>query len=172
MGRAIDFARESCQSCRTMARNIGRKIRTLAGAGWWRQALVIEASASMLAARLILLLPFRRVAKRLGEFVPPADPRVAQRAAATTPGQAATARAVGWAGRSAAPFMPFRSVCLQQAMAAQGMLRRRGIACVMHFGASPNDRRAIDGHAWLDAAGVKVTGYPIPPDMGRIACFV
>jgi hypothetical protein len=155
-----------------MARDIGRKIGTLASAGWRRQALVVEASASMLAARLILLLPFPRVAPRLGEFVAPVDPRVAQRAAATTPEQAATARAIGWAVKSAAPFMPFRSVCLQQAMAAQAMLRRRGIASVMHFGASPNDRRTIEAHAWLAAAGVKVTGYPIPRDMGQIACFV
>ncbi|MGN6819259.1 MAG: lasso peptide biosynthesis B2 protein [Sphingomonas sp.] len=155
-----------------MRRDIGRKIGTLAGVGWRRQALVVEASASMLAARLKLLRPFPRVARRLGEFVPPADPRVAERAAATTPDQAATARAIGWAVKAAAPFMPFRSVCLQQAMAAQMMLRRRGIASVMHFGASPNDQRAIAGHAWLDAAGVKVTGYPIPPEMGKIACFV
>jgi hypothetical protein len=155
-----------------MTRDVGRKIRTLAGAGWRRQALVAEACASMLAARLLLLLPFPRVARRLGEFVAPGDPRVAQRAAATTADQAATARAIGWAVKSAAPFMPFRSVCLQQAMAAQAMLRRRGIASVMHFGASPSDARAIEAHAWLDAAGVKVTGYPIPRDMGKIACFV
>ncbi|HEX7695253.1 MAG TPA: lasso peptide biosynthesis B2 protein [Sphingomonas sp.] len=152
--------------------HIVRKIRTLASAGWRRQCLVAEASASMLAARLTLLRPFPRVAAQLGEFVSPADPRVAERAAPTTPDQAATARAIGWAVRAAAPFMPFRSVCLQQAMAAQAMLRRRGIVSVMHFGASPSGKRAIDAHAWLAAAGVKVTGYPIPPDMGKIACFV
>jgi len=156
-----------------MAREILHKAKTLAGAGWRRQILVAEACASMLAARTILLvLPFPRVAQRLGDFVAPADPRVAERAAATTPDQAAAARTIGWAVRSAAPFMPFRSVCLQQAMAAQAMLRRRGIASVMHFGASPSGVRAIDAHAWLDAAGVKVTGYPIPRDMGEIACFL
>lgn len=156
-----------------MSGNILRKMKTLANVGQHRQLLVAEACAAMLAARVTLLvLPFPRVARRLGEFVAPADPRVAQRAAATTPDQAAQARAIGWAVRSAAPFMPFRSVCLQQAMAAQAMLRRRGIASVMHFGASPSDARAIDAHAWLDAAGVKVTGYPIPRDMGEIACFV
>lgn len=156
-----------------MARDILHKAKTLAGAGWRRQLLVAEACASMLAARMILLvLPFPRVARRLGDFVAPADPRVAERAAATTPDQAAAARTIGWAVRSAAPFMPFRSVCLQQAMAAQAMLRRRGIASVMHFGASPSGVRAIDAHAWLDAAGVKVTGYPIPREMGEIACFV
>jgi hypothetical protein len=156
-----------------MSSDIPRKVKTLAGAGWRRQLLVVEACASMLAARTTLLvLPFPRVARRLGEFVAPADPRVAERAAATTPDQAAIARTVGWAVRSAAPFMPFRSVCLQQAMAAHAMLRRRGVASVMHFGASANGARAIDAHAWLDAAGVKVTGYPIPRDMGEIACFV
>jgi len=156
-----------------MSRDILQKVKTLAAVGWRRQLLVAEACASMFAARIILLvLPFARVARRLGDFVAPADPRVAQRAAATTPDEAATARAIGWAVRSAAPFMPFRSVCLQQAMAAHAMLRRRGIASVMHFGASPSGARAIDAHAWLDAAGVKVTGYPIPRDMGEIACFV
>jgi hypothetical protein len=156
-----------------MARDVLHKMKTLAGAGWRRQLLVAEACASMFAARMLLLvLPFPRVARRLGDFVSPADPRVAQRAAVTTPDQAATARSIGWAVRSAAPFMPFRSVCLQQAMAAHAMLRRRGIGSVMHFGAGTNDRRAIDAHAWLDAAGVKVTGYPVPRGLGEIACFV
>jgi hypothetical protein len=156
-----------------MGRTILHKAKTLAGVGWRRQALVAEACASMFVARMILLiLPFPKVARRLGDFVAPADPRVAERAAATTPDEAATARTIGWAVRSAAPFMPFRSVCLQQAMAAQAMLRRRGIGSVMRFGASPNDKRAIEAHAWLDAAGVKVTGYPIPKEMGEIACFV
>lgn len=152
---------------------VARKIRTLAGAGWSRQALVAEASASMLAARLRLLVtPFPKVASTLGEFVAPSDPRVAERAAATTPEAAATARTIRWAVTAAAPFMPFRSVCLQQAMAAHAMLKRRGISSVMHFGAQPSGARAIDAHAWLDAAGVKVTGYPLPSDMGEIACFV
>ena len=71
---------------RVMGRNILHKAKTLAGIGWRRQALVAEACASMFAARMILLiLPFPKVARRLGDFVAPADPRVAERAAATTP---------------------------------------------------------------------------------------
>lgn len=155
-----------------MPGTIVRKLKTFIAAGGRRQAMVLEACFAMLAARLTLLRPFPAVAKELGDFVAPDDPRVGERAAATTSDQAETARAVGWAVRSAAPFMPFRSVCLQQAMAARTMLKRRGIASVMHFGAQPSGKRAIDAHAWLDAAGVKVTGYPIPRDMGEIACFV
>jgi hypothetical protein len=72
----------------------------------------------------------------------------------------------------AARNVPFRTVCLPQAMAARAMLERRGIASVMHFGAGFGKVKPIDAHAWLDAAGMPVTGYPISPDMAEIACFV
>ena len=150
-----------------------RKIRTFAATGWPRQTLVAEACAAMLTARVRLAVrPFRYVAPSLGEFTRPDDPRAAERAAYAGEAAAAAARRVRWAIGAAAPFMPFRAVCLQRAMAAQVMLRRRGIASVMHFGAPPEGERPIDAHAWLDAAGVKVTGYPLPPGMQEIACFV
>lgn len=153
--------------------SIARKIRTLGTAGWRRQALVAEACAAMFAARVTLARhPFSRVSQTLGEFTRPDDPRAADQAAPTTEEDAATARAVRWAIRASAPFLPFRAVCLQQAMAARRMLQRRGIASVMHFGAPAEGERPIDAHAWLDAAGIKVTGYPLPEGMREIACFV
>jgi hypothetical protein len=156
-----------------MPTSLAHKMKTFATAGWQRQSLVAEACASLLSARVQLaILPFAKVSKGLGEFVAPDDPRATERAAPTTPEQARIARRVGWAVRVSAPFMPFRSVCLQQAMAAQSMLRRRGIVSVMHFGAQPGGKRPIDAHAWLDASGVKVTGYPLPAAMRAIACFV
>lgn len=156
-----------------MSRAIPRKVKTLATVGVRRQALVAEACAAMLAARIrIAARPFAQVARSFGDFTQPDDPRAAARAAATTEAEARIAREVRWAVRAAAPFMPFRSVCLQQAMAAQKMLRRRGIVSVLHFGAQITDAKPIDAHAWLDAAGVKVTGYPLPAGMHAIACFV
>lgn len=150
-----------------------RKVKTLATVGVRRQALVAEACAAMLGARLRLATrPFAQVARSLGEFTQIDDPRATARAAATTEVEARIARDVRWAIRAAAPFMPFRSVCLQQAMAAQVMLRRRGIVSVMYFGAQITDAKPIDAHAWLDAAGVKVTGYPLPPGMRAVACFI
>lgn len=153
--------------------SIARKVRTLGTVGWRRQALVAEACAAMLAARITLAIrPFSQVSRSLGDFARPDDPRAADQAAATTEADAATSRSVRWAIRAAAPFLPFRAVCLQQAMAARVMLRRRGIASVMHFGAPAEGKRPIDAHAWLDAAGIKVTGYPLPAGMQEIACFV
>ncbi|KQS03801.1 hypothetical protein ASG11_05710 [Sphingomonas sp. Leaf357] len=158
-----------------MARSpsILRKLRTLAGVGARRQWLVTEAAASMLSARVIVLLrPFPKVSAKFGTFVPPSDPRVTAHGVGATPEQARIAKDIGWAVAAAAPFMPFRSVCLQQAMAAHAMLRRRGIASVMHFGASRGEQKPIDAHAWLDAAGVEVVGYPVAKNMPELGCFV
>lgn len=156
-----------------MARSAVHKLRTALTMGPRRQMLVAEACASMLVARISLaIFPFRRVAKGFGAMVPPNDPRVRAHSEGATEDQVRTARAVGWAVRSSAPYMPFRSVCLQQAMAAHAMLRRRGIASVMHFGAGKSDEKPIDTHAWLDAAGVKVTGYPVAPTLAELGCFI
>jgi hypothetical protein len=155
------------------SRSIAHKLRTALTLGPRRQLLVAEASASMLAARVTLaIFPFRRIARGLGAFVPPNDPRVAIQAQGVGEEQARIAKEVGWAVRASAPWMPFRSVCLQQAMAAHAMLRRRGIASVMHFGAGKSEAKPIDAHAWLDAAGVKVTGYPVAPHMAELGCFI
>jgi hypothetical protein len=155
------------------SRSIAHKLRTALTLGPRRQLLVAEAAASMLAARLMLaVFPFRRVARRFGAFVPPTDSRVAAQAQGRGVEQARIAKEIGWAVRVSAPWMPFRSVCLQQAMAAHAMLRRRGISGVMHFGAGKSDTKPIDAHAWLDAAGVKVTGYPVAPHIAELGCFI
>ena len=72
----------------------------------------------------------------------------------------------------AARNVPWNAVCLPQAMAAQVMLKRRGIKSVMHFGAAKGTDKPLDAHAWLDAAGVEVTGYPVAEGFAEIACFV
>jgi hypothetical protein len=137
-----------------------------------RQALVVEAAAALLAASLLTATqPFATIGRRLGTFMPPTDPRIAERAATRRPGDAATARRIGWAIRTAAPLMPFRSACLQQAVAAHGMLARRGIASIVHFGGRTGAPAPAETHAWLDAAGVAVCGYPIGADMVEIGCF-
>ena len=71
-----------------------------------------------------------------------------------------------------ARYLPFKAVCLPQAMAARVMLKRRGVASVMHFGAARGQDKPLDAHAWLDAAGVEVTGYPVAINFTEIARFV
>ncbi|HZK80688.1 MAG TPA: lasso peptide biosynthesis B2 protein, partial [Humisphaera sp.] len=138
-----------------------------------RRALLAEAVACLLAARLALIfIPFPRLAQRLGTFVPPSDPRVAQAANAVPQDQTQLAEEIGWAVTRAARYVPFKAVCLPQAMAARVMLKRRGVKSVMHFGAAKGAEKPLDAHAWLDAAGVEVTGYPVAKNFAEIACFV
>jgi hypothetical protein len=138
-----------------------------------RRALLVEAVAYLFAARLALIfIPFPRLARRLGTFVPPTDPRTSQAHSAIAPEQAQVAEDIGWAVTRAARYVPFKAVCLPQAMAARVMLKRRGVGSVMHFGAAKGASKPLNAHAWLDAAGVEVTGYPVAENFAEIACFV
>jgi hypothetical protein len=138
-----------------------------------RRALLAEAAIYLLMARLALVfVPFPHLARRLGTFVPPTDPRAFAVRQTVSPEQARLAEEIGWAVTRAARYLPFRAVCLPQAMAARVMLKRRGVQSVMHFGAARGQEKPLDAHAWLDAAGIEVTGYPVAKNFAEIACFV
>jgi hypothetical protein len=154
-------------------RLIRRRLRRFRELDDRRRALLAEAVAYLLAARLALIfIPFPRLARRLGALVPPTDPRTTPARTATAPDEAQLAADIGWAVTCAARYVPFKAVCLPQAMAARAMLERRGVKSVMHFGAAKGMDKPLDAHAWLDAAGVEVTGYPVAANFAEIACFV
>ncbi len=138
-----------------------------------RRLLAIEAVAWLLLARLALIfIPFPRLARRLGTFVPPNDARALQARGGGTRDAALFAEEIGWAVTRSARYVPFKAVCLPQAMAARVMLKRRGVSSVLHFGAGKGQDKPLDAHAWLDAAGVEVTGYPVAKGFAEIGCFV
>lgn len=149
--------------------------------GRWRQAnlsaraigLILEAIAYLALARLVLLiLPFRKVADVLGDLVAPDDPRVLAAVTATTPGSAGVAAEIGRTLEAVAKWVPFRAVCLQQALAGHAMLRRRRIPSVLHLGSGRDETRKFIAHAWLQAAGLPVTGYPPAPQIREVGCFI
>lgn len=148
-----------------------RRLRMFLAYGPARQALVAEAAVSLLAARLMLLrMPFQRLAARWGDFQPSSAGEVVAPAGPLY--QRQTAQAIGWAVRAAASAVPFKAMCLQQAVAARSMLARRGIASVIHYGAGRDGDGALIAHAWLDAAGEEVTGYPVGAMIAEIGAFV
>lgn len=156
----------------TGLRAIRHPLRRFAQVGGRRRALVIEAVIFLWLARLALrLVPFARLARWLGT---PVAPDAARAAAADTPASldhAGMARDIGWAVTRAARHVPFPAVCLPQAIAARVMLEWRGIPSVLHFGAAKAANRTLDAHAWLNAAGVEVTGYSQAKNFTAIACF-
>jgi len=154
----------------------GRKLASAWRLGGRRGMLVAEASLLLLAARIaVAALPFRRVARWLGTPVSPSalvPPPPRER-----PDDEATM--VSWAIRFAAGRLPVEAVCLPQAMAARTMLKRRGIAATLHLGVWRDHRNALKidpeappAHAWLDASGQRITGYPVDPALVEVAAFV
>ena len=88
----------------------------------------MEAAFWLLVARVALLVvPFPRLARRIGDFVAPSDERVLSALQSGSADDALVAEEIGWATVVAARCVPFRAVCLPQAMAARIMLRRRGM---------------------------------------------
>jgi hypothetical protein len=150
-------------------RRIVRRIGQLSNS---RRLLLAEAVYWLGAARVALIaIPFRDLAARFGGVCTP------EQAKALAPrkyseSDHAIAREVGWAVTRAARYVPFRAVCLPQAIAAQAMLRRRGVASVMHFGVATHKNAPMDAHAWLDVGEIEVTGFPVRDDFVELVRFV
>ena len=152
---------------RGLARRIAKRLLRLP---MYDRVLLSEAVARLAVARLLLIfVPFNVLAARFGAVTPPAhDTSVA---ALLPVAQQEVVHKVGWAVTRAARYTPFRAVCLPQAIAAKAMLRRRGIASVMHFGVAKTPQE-LKAHAWLDAGRIEVTGYPVDADFVEVARFV
>jgi hypothetical protein len=154
---------------------VGKKLLTFKRMDSVRRALMIEAFAWLAIARLALLIfPFRHVAKHLGDLAPPAESARARPMVSSRNDDTKLAEDIGWAVRRSAGYAPFKAVCLQQAIAAKVMLRRRGVQSALHFGVARANppKNGLEAHAWLDAAGAKVTGYPVSNIFTEIACFL
>ena len=111
-----------------------------------RRALLLEAAASLaLASAVLRLLPFKR-ATRLGS--------VPLRRAVT-----GNAEEVAWAVEAAARRVPWRAVCIHKGIAAQRMLRSRGLDATLHYGiGNGRDRDGLAAHVWVNLGGVPVIG--------------
>ena len=123
-------------------------------------ALLAEAGAAILAASLaVRLVPFRTLAERLS--------RGRKNAA---PGDSETVywlrRAVlAWARR-----LPWRTLCFEQGLAAFVLLRRRGLAATLHYGAATIEGE-LKAHVWVTAGKSEVVGCENKEDYGLLARF-
>lgn len=107
----------------------------------WRDwALLAEAFVSLAAACVaVRLVPFRRLAPHIGAITTDAPP-------AHGPGRGQPAR-IGRAVQAVSRRVPWHTKCLTEAMAAQWMLRRRGLPAVLHLGVQ-KEGGAMSAHAW------------------------
>lgn len=124
---------------------------------------LVEAVALCIAASVLLkVLKFRRLAPRLGKHMA-VSPEERDRAYSAQVGR------VRWAVAAAARHLPWRPVCLPQAVTAQWMLRRRGIPSTLYLGTDP--ARGYDAHAWVRAGNTIVTGGPREDRFAIVSSF-
>lgn len=65
---------------------------------------------------------------------------------------------VRWAVIAAARHAPLEFVCFPQAIVAQSILRRGGVASTMYYGVAHTTEGNLEAHVWLVADGVNVVG--------------
>jgi hypothetical protein len=119
-----------------------------------RRRLLWEALAALAIAQVAMaFLPFRRIAAWLGT-------PGAESPATATAEDIRTAQEVGWAVSVLARRVPWDGRCLAQALAATGMLRRRGLEGTVSFGVRRGESARFDAHAWLRLGSCMVTGGP------------
>lgn len=111
--------------------------------------LLLEAIPLVLAIRLGLwLLPFRTLRRLLEKAVsedrgPDGEDRIVER--------------VAWAVKAASRRVP-AATCLTQALAAQVLLRRRGLSPRLHIGVAKDENARLLAHAWVESEGRIVVG--------------
>jgi transglutaminase superfamily protein len=127
-----------------------RSVRMLEAPSAGRGRIAEAAIALTLVSLELRLLPTERTAIRL-EPLRTDDPDEGA-------GEAALREAtmVGPAVAAAARHLPWHPTCLRQALAAQRMLRRRGIANRLHLGVTSVDD--FRPHAWVAVGGHPIVG--------------
>lgn len=143
----------------TVARFLSRIRRTT-----WRQRLALAEAVILLAlaSLAIRLLPFRTLMAPLGR---PArtDSNAKRRAERSIEAR--------WAVRAAAPLLPWRIVCFQKGVALHLMLRRRGVASILHYGVAQSREEGVRAHVWVSAEGVDLIGGAEAREFTCLATF-
>ena len=78
---------------------------------------------------------------------------------------------VRWAIDAATRHLPWTPVCIQRGLAAQWMLRRRGIDARLHYGLTNDVQEDLRAHVWVDACGQTFVGAEEAADYVRVATF-
>jgi hypothetical protein len=76
-----------------------------------------------------------------------------------------------WAVLACARRVPWRAVCYQQGLAAQWMLRRRGIPSVIYYGAAPDEEKGLLVHVWVRDGEIDVIGGEGASRLAVLATF-
>ena len=131
---------------------------------WQHRLLLLEAFLWLAIGGIaIAVLPFRHVGRLAAR--PIRRP--------TLPYQATLNKVQGirWAIIATAARVPWRALCFQQGLAAQLMLRRRGIPSVLYYGAAQGEGTGLSAHVWVRVGEIDVIGGEIAHRFAILATF-
>lgn len=127
-----------------------------------RQFLIVEASAALaMMSAAVRFLPFRRAVRMGSRMLSGAAPD----------DRTEILGDARWSVVAAAGAVPWRAVCLQQGLALQWMLRRRGIDAVLHYGLAKEKGAKLEAHAWVSVGDNLVIGGEIASKFRCVATF-
>lgn len=132
---------------------------------WRERRCLVEALILLvLAAVAIRMMPLRWLGwiASIGPFG--SDPTTADRAEDI-------GCMVGWAVDRAARRSPMRAKCFEQGLAAQVMLRRRGIDSAMFYGVGTKGSRRLHAHVWIETECSPIIGDPDPGGFALLATW-
>lgn len=134
-----------------------RSLRTM----WtkWRRChrakkkLLLEALFFLCLTRMaIVVLPFRWLAKSLGQYMRDNYDEL-------LPNELSLTKMIGGAIHSAARYTPWNSTCMTRAVAAKWMLTYHNLPGIVYFGvaADKNNPHTLTAHAWTRSGNVVLT---------------
>ncbi len=151
---------------------LARRVDAFVRAPAARKGLALEAAWELLRARILTLRPATVYSPALGTLVetePPAGP--------VTGRAEAEAEEIGHVVEVVGRCLPFRALCLQQAIAVRRMLTRRGIPAMVYLGVARDraDRAQADlgraAHAWVTVGSRVVSGEGVLEKYAIVARF-
>ncbi|MDG0814413.1 lasso peptide biosynthesis B2 protein [Cohnella rhizosphaerae] len=131
--------------------NALRRVARIASTDSLDRRMFLEALAYLTWARLLLLLPFHKYARFLGQ-------PMTETAQDTEPGSRESASRVSSAIRRAGRLTPLDTRCLVRAIAAMKMLQRREVETTLYLGTAKDKDGRMIAHAWLRCGNQYVTG--------------
>jgi hypothetical protein len=122
-------------------------------------SLLLEAALMLAWAALrVRFLPFQRLV-------------MARAPRHTLSATSADLRRLCWSVEALSRRVPFRSKCLEQALALRAMLYRRGVASIIHYGIRNCGRSGLAAHAWLSVDNRVIIGANSAAHFAQVATF-
>ncbi|OLS38423.1 lasso peptide biosynthesis B2 protein [Bacillus sp. MRMR6] len=128
-----------------------RKLKIYLSLGSNRKKQLLEAFILLGWARLLKLMPFKKIAPSLGNHMEETSFELNDHTKETL-------RNISWAIHTMSRYTVWESQCLVRAIAGMKMLKRRNIESTLYLGTGKDETGKMIAHAWLRSGSYYVSG--------------